>query len=97
MASKACSAAGTNLSCDIIPPMSGRNGESVVSLEEAEGFVTTVALKAGEILTGYFKRRDFTSKQKKGVDFTTDADIEADKILRDEIAKKYPDHQFLTE
>lgn len=77
--------------------MSERNGESVVNLEEAAGFVATAALRAGEILTGYFKRRDFKSRQKKGVDFTTDADTAADKILRDEIAKKYPDHQFLTE
>lgn len=71
--------------------------EDIVDLEEAENFVSELALQAGEILKKHFELRDFTSKSKGGVDFTTQADEEVDKFLRENIAQKYPQTKFLTE
>lgn len=66
-------------------------------LIEAERLLERVIPKAGEILRRYYQSGTYSTKQKEGVDFTTQADIETDEFLRTEIAKKFPDHKFLTE
>ena len=53
--------------------------------------------QAGEIIKKYFSERNFTTKQKAGVDFTTQADTETDEFLRNKIIKIFPNHKFLTE
>lgn len=75
----------------------GDSQEGIIDLKEAVSFLQETLLEAGEILKRHFKDRKFFTKQKKGVDFTTEADTEVDKFLRDKIASKYPSHQFLTE
>lgn len=66
-------------------------------LLKAEKFLDRIVPKAGDILCKHFAERKFFVRQKEGVDFTTQADEETDKFLREEIAKVFPDHQFLTE
>lgn len=68
-----------------------------MDLKEAERFLQELLPGAGQIIKKHFESRDFTSQQKEGVDFTTQADIEVDQFLRKEISSKYPKHQFLTE
>ncbi len=64
---------------------------------KAEQFLARVVPKAGDILRKYYQERNYSTKQKDGVDFTTQADIETDEYLRKEIVKVFPNHKFLTE
>lgn len=64
---------------------------------KAEGLLARIVPKAGDILRKYYQERNYSTKQKEGVDFTTQADIETDEYLRNEIAKIFPSHKFLTE
>ena len=63
---------------------------------KAEELLARVVPKAGDILRKYYQERNFSTKQKEGVDFTTQADIETDEYLRREIEKVFPSHKFLT-
>ena len=71
--------------------------ESYIDLKKATDLLQATLPQAGEILRNYFYNRNFKTQQKAGVDFTTQADIEIDQFLRDQISKRFPDHQFLTE
>lgn len=53
--------------------------------------------RAGAILSELFYSGEFNSRQKAGVDFTTEADKRVDKFLRDNLKQQYPDSKFLTE
>jgi len=79
--------------------MKKENGESApnVDLTEAREYLTELAPKAGEILKRYFNTGGYSTRQKAGVDFTTQADEEVDAFLREHIAEKFPRTQFLTE
>ncbi len=68
-----------------------------INLNEAREYLINVSSRAGEILNKYFFSGDYFLKQKDGVDFTTKADEEVDKFLIEEIKKKYPQSNFLTE
>lgn len=68
-----------------------------VSLGEASHFVGIIAKEGGARLKERFLKRDYRSREKEGVDFTTEADVEVDKLLVDRISSEYPGHQFLTE
>lgn len=68
-----------------------------LDLTEAQKFLTDLISRAGEMLRRYFSSRNFTSRQKEGVDFTTQADEEVDAFLREHISKAYPQTNFLTE
>jgi len=68
-----------------------------VDLIEARKYLVNLVSKAGEILRKYFESGAFTSRQKEGVDFTTQADTQTDQFLRDNLCKKYPQTKFLTE
>lgn len=67
------------------------------NLTETRKYITDLVLQAGEILRGYFTSGNFIFKSKGGVDFLTQADEEVDAFLRENIAKKYPKMNFLTE
>lgn len=68
-----------------------------IDLEEARKYLIQIILEAGEILKNFFASGDYTSIEKEGVDFTTQADEETDKFLRESLRKKYPEANFLTE
>lgn len=57
---------------------------------KAEQLLARVVPKAGDILRKYYQERNYSTKQKDGVDFTTQADIETDEYLRSEIVKIFP-------
>lgn len=69
----------------------------LIDLTKARKYLTDLLPQAGEILRKYFASRDFTSRSKGGVDFTTQADEEIDTFLREGIKKQYPKTNFLTE
>ncbi len=68
-----------------------------VNLNEAREYLIKLSSRAGKILKKYFVSNDYKVRQKEGVDFTTQADEEADKFLIENIAKKYSQSNFLTE
>lgn len=68
-----------------------------IDLTEARNYITELIPQAGETLRKYFASRDFTSRRKEGVDFTTQADEEVDQFLRENIGSKYLHTNFLTE
>lgn len=68
-----------------------------INLIEAREYLVGIIPQAGRMLRKYFASRDFTIWQKEGVDHTTQADIEVDAFLRENISKKYPNTDFLTE
>ncbi len=53
--------------------------------------------EAGKKLCRYYSSKDYACRQKAGVDFTTQADEEVDKFLRDSLKKEFPQSNFLTE
>ena len=71
--------------------------ENKISLTEAREYLAELVPQAGEILRRYFANRDFSSRKKEGVDFTTQADEEVDAFLRKNIKQRYPQTNFLTE
>lgn len=68
-----------------------------IDLTEARKYTINLTLRAGKILKKYFISGDYFSRQKAGVDFTTQADEEVDIFLRGNISKNYPQTNFLTE
>lgn len=79
--------------------MKKENGESVphVDLTEAREYLTELTPQAGEILKKHFNAGGYSTRQKEGVDFTTQADEEVDVFLREHIAERFPHTRFLTE
>lgn len=71
--------------------------ENKINLVEAREYLTELMPRAGEILNRYFVNRNFSSRKKEGVDFTTQADEEVDAFLRKNIIQRYPRTNFLTE
>lgn len=71
--------------------------KKLFELNEAREYLVEISSQAGEILKKYFSSGDYSLKQKEGVDFTTKADEEVDKFLIEQIKKKYPQSNFLTE
>lgn len=65
-------------------------------LRELMDFATTLARGAGEITLRYF-RRSFTTDRKADGSFVTIADREAERFLRTEITRSFPDDAILGE
>lgn len=59
-------------------------------------YISHLAREAGEILKHYFVNRNFSSRQKEGVDFTTEADLRADEFIREGLLRQFP-YPLLTE
>lgn len=74
-----------------------QEAQSALNLTEAREYLTTPTPQAGEILKRHFNTGVYSTRQKVGVDFTTQADEEVDTFLRKHIEKKFPNQQFLTE
>lgn len=75
--------------------------EDSINLEEAQVIVSRLTKDAGtraRVLFELIKNKgNIQETSKGGVDFTTQADEEIDRFLREQIAEKYPRTQFLTE
>lgn len=72
-------------------------GKRQIDLAKAQEEVLKLVLEAGGILKKYFADKSYYTKQKTGVDFTTQADIEVDKFLQERLKKLFPQSNFLTE
>lgn len=72
-------------------------GPASTIVSEAQEFIRELVDEAGKIAQRYFESRSFTVHQKEGTDFATQADIEVEAFLIQEIKEKYPDTQFLAE
>lgn len=59
-------------------------------------FAKNTAKKAGEIVKSYYGKAKSYNKT-GAMNFVTDADLAADKFIKDEIRKIYPAHQILSE
>ncbi len=73
------------------------SNKKLISTVEARTFVLQILPHAGKILRDYFTTRNFTHKSKGGVDFLTQADEEVDRYILDQLKRKYPHANFLTE
>ena len=57
-----------------------------------------MAREAGEVLTGFFRRRDLSIEDKgSAYDIVTEADKGSERIILDHIHRFYPDHAILSE
>lgn len=68
-----------------------------INLSDVGFCVYNLVGQAGIILSEFFYSQRFSSRQKSGFDFTTEADEKVDKFLRDNLKKEYPCSEFLTE
>lgn len=68
-----------------------------IDLTEARKFVVSLMPQAGEVLMGYFRSGQFSSRSKGGLDFATQADDEVDQFLREKLLDRFPATKFLTE
>lgn len=71
--------------------------KSEINLNEAREYLIDLLPRTGEILIRYFKSDALTSKSKGGADLLTQADMEADLFLLNNLKKKYPQTAILTE
>jgi len=71
--------------------------EDEINLTEAIEFVMGLMPPAADILRKYFNSAGLVSEYKDEREAVTQADLEVDQFLRDEISKKYPRAKFLTE
>ncbi|MDC7239884.1 MAG: inositol monophosphatase family protein [Spirochaetales bacterium] len=71
----------------------------MIDLNEAENFLKDMILRAGELTLDYRRRLSSLKVDSKATDrdIVTEADKAVESFLRDEIAKKYPDHGVLGE
>jgi myo-inositol-1(or 4)-monophosphatase len=77
-----------------------KSSESInlIDLNQARTFlINEVIPVASALLRNYFNTASFTSRQKEGVDFTTQADEETDNLLVERIREEFPQSEFLTE
>ena len=68
-----------------------------VHLTEVREFIMGLMFPAANILKKYFNSAGLVSEYKDERETVTEADLEVDQFLRDEIGRKYPNHKFLTE
>jgi myo-inositol-1(or 4)-monophosphatase len=58
----------------------------------------SAALKAGELIVGARRERDFSVQNKKSeVDLVTSADVAAERLIVEAIQREFPDHTILAE
>ncbi|MFC2134398.1 inositol monophosphatase family protein [Bacteroidota bacterium] len=57
-----------------------------------------IALKAGKLIMDYYKKQNFSVKDKGGFkNYVTDADTAAEKLIMGELTKAFPDYGFIGE
>lgn len=70
--------------------------DSGVRIQDIQNTARAAAKAAGKILLKYFQG-SFKTYQKSRANFVTDADLAAEKKIKQIITKAFPDHQFLAE
>jgi myo-inositol-1(or 4)-monophosphatase len=68
-----------------------------MELKEFTDFIRTLAEKSGEVIRPYFARAGLAVECKKDQTIVTQADREAEELMRDLIRKRYPNHGILGE
>ena len=68
-----------------------------MQIQEFTKFVHTLADKSGEVIKPYFAEANLTVELKADQTLVTQADREAETVMRDLIRKAYPDHGILGE
>ena len=68
-----------------------------MQIQELTKFVHTLAEKSGEVIKPYFAEANLTVELKADQTLVTQADREAETVMRDLIRKAYPDHGILGE
>ncbi len=68
-----------------------------MQIQEFTKFVHTLAEKSGEVIKPYFAEANLTVELKADQTLVTQADREAETVMRDLIRKAYPDHGILGE
>ena len=66
-------------------------------IKEFTEFICTLAEKSGEVIKPYFARADLAVEIKGDQTLVTQADRQAEAVMRDLIRKKYPEHGILGE
>ncbi len=68
-----------------------------IDLNEAREYSLKLAAQAGDILKQYFTSGKFTSRSKGGVDVLTQADLEVEAFLKENLQQQYPTLPILGE
>lgn len=68
-----------------------------MELKEFTEFISTLAEKSGEIIKPYFAQADLAIEIKEDQTLVTQADRQAEAVMRDLIRKRYPEHGILGE
>jgi myo-inositol-1(or 4)-monophosphatase len=68
-----------------------------MQLKEFTEFISTLAEKSGEIIKPYFAKADLAIEIKEDQTLVTQADRQAEAVMRDLIWKRYPEHGILGE
>ena len=68
-----------------------------MKLKEFTQFICTLAEKSGEVIRPYFAKASLTVEIKEDKTLVTQADREAEAVMRELIRKAYPDHGLLGE
>lgn len=66
-------------------------------LKEFTDFIYTLAEKSGEVIRPYFAKTDLAVELKEDQTLVTQADRQAEAVMRDLIRKRYPQHGILGE
>jgi histidinol phosphatase-like enzyme (inositol monophosphatase family) len=66
-------------------------------LKEFTDFIYTLAEKSGEVIRPYFAKADLAVELKEDQTLVTQADRQAEAVMRDLIRKRYPQHGILGE
>ena len=66
-------------------------------LKEFTDFIYTLAEKSGEVIRPYFGKADLAVELKEDQTLVTQADRQAEAVMRDLIRKRYPEHGILGE
>jgi myo-inositol-1(or 4)-monophosphatase len=68
-----------------------------MGLKEFTDFIYTLAEKSGEVIRPYFGKADLAVELKEDQTPVTQADRQAEAVMRDLIRKRYPQHGILGE
>ena len=68
-----------------------------MGLKEFTEFICTLAEKSGEVIKPYFATANLAIETKEDQTLVTQADRQAETVMRDLIRKRYPQHGILGE
>jgi myo-inositol-1(or 4)-monophosphatase len=69
------------------------DAELKLALNEA----VTAATQAGKLIVAWSLAKSYEVHRKQGTELVTTADLRSDKIIREHLSSRFPDHRFLSE